>query len=187
MRPRDVADPARHQHESTDSTSMRTFAALDRHPLRVIAAIAAITALLVVPFLAMAPTESASTEPNGTVFDARDRIDDRFVSNVRPVLLIAEHDDGDVLTADAMNQLADAERALRSSDLVGDALFEFYDTDTERFVDGVLSLVDLVERELSQGGSTLATATDAEVTAAGSALIDRYGERSDSLGISAAS
>lgn len=165
----------------------RLIGTLDRRPGRVFAAVAVVTALLVIPFLAMAPTESASTEPGGSAFDARDRVDERFVSTVRPILFIAEHDGGNVLTADALRELDAAQDAVRTSDVVGSALFEFFDTETANDVDGVFSLVDLVERELAENGVGLDDATDAQVADAGTAVIDRYGERSDAVGISAQS
>lgn len=161
------------------------FGALGRHPIRVVASVLAVTALLVIPFLTMAPTESASTEPGGAVFDARDRIDERFVSTVRPVLLIAEHDSGDLLRAAPLRELAAAESALRSRPDLDGALFSFYDVETDRDIDGVSSVVDLIDRELVAMGSSLDEATDDGVAEAAATLIDRFGERSDVLGISA--
>ncbi len=158
-----------------------------RHPMRVVVAVLTITALLVIPFLTMAPTESASTEPGGPVFDARDRIDERFVSTVRPVLLIAEHDSGDLMRAEPLRELAAAEAAVRSDPDLDGALFSFYDAETARDVDGVLSIVELIERELAARGTSLEVAGDRDVAAAVDALIDRFGERSDALGLSALS
>ena len=53
------------------------FSQLERRTGKLLVLVAIVTAVLTVPFLAMAPDESASTEPGGAVFDARDRIDDR--------------------------------------------------------------------------------------------------------------
>ena len=86
---------------------------LHRHPGRLIAAIAILTALLTVPFLTMAPETSASTEPTGDVFTARDRIDETFVSNVHPTLIIVEHESGDVLTVDALGSPAKIARRIQ--------------------------------------------------------------------------
>lgn len=162
-------------------------ASIERHPARLFAAIVFVTALLLVPFLAMAPTESASTEPGGSVFEARDRIDERFVSTVRPILIIAEHESGDLLRAEPLRELADAERALRSNGAISRGLYGFYDAGTQRQVDGVISIVDLIDRELQTSGSALDIADDADVARAAAAVIDRYGERSDDVGISALS
>lgn len=173
-------------HHDGDAVGRRTVAeAFGQHPMRVVAAVLAITALLVIPFLTMAPTESASTEPGGAVFDARDRIDERFVSTVRPILLIVEHDSGDLLRPEPLRELAAAEAALRSSAELDGSLFSFYDVETDRDIEGVLSIVDLIERELVADGTSLATATDDDITSVVIELVDRFGERSDALALSA--
>ena len=43
----------------------RIFDTLERRTPRLVAVVVAVTALLVIPFLAMAPEDSASTEPGG--------------------------------------------------------------------------------------------------------------------------
>ena len=88
-----------------------------------VAAVATITALLLVPFLTMAPDTSASTEPDGDVFTARDRNDETFVSSVHPTFSVVEADDGDLLTADALGALLGAEDALRADPELAPTLF----------------------------------------------------------------
>ena len=100
---------------ATPSTTAR-FARLDRNATVVIATLLAISALLVVPFLAMAPTESASTEPTGDVFTARDRVDDTFVSSVHASFYIVDHDGDDLLRAEPLRGLLAAQDALRTDD-----------------------------------------------------------------------
>ncbi len=161
--------------------------ALDRRPGRALAAVLLITALLAVPFLTMAPTESASTEPGGRVFDARDRIDGRFVSSVRPVLLIAEHEGEDVLLADPLRELLAAQQALRNDSEVGPGLFTYFEVETQTQVVGIQSFADLVAGELAASGVAIESATDREVKDAGTVVIERFGERSSVLGLSAQS
>ncbi|MEL6890501.1 MAG: efflux RND transporter permease subunit [Actinomycetota bacterium] len=190
------------QHTSSRPTdgperSTRLTAALYRRLGRVLVVVGAITALLVVPFLTMAPTESASTEPSGNVFTARDRIDERFVSNVHATFVIAEHtgdngaaDDGggDLLRAEPLTELLAANDAVRADPIIGPDLLRYYEDDADADVVGILSLAELVDRQLrTEGIDGLAAATDADVKSAGAALIERYGERSDLLGISAES
>ena len=164
------------------------YTTLQRHPGRVIAAVAALTGLLVVPFLTMAPTVSASTEPSGDVFTARDRIDDTFVSSVHPTFLVIEARGGDILLAEPLGALLRAEQALRSDPALGPTLFTHFDTETGTEVNGVLTLADLVDAELRSAGlDGVAGATDTQVKEAGSAIIDRLGERSEALGLSARS
>ena len=108
---------------------------LDRHPGWVIGIVAVVTALLAIPMITMAPTESASTEPTGPVFDARDAIDERFVSSVFPVFLIAEATDGNVVDAESLRDLLTAEENLQ---FYGG----FFDVPTERPSD-LLERLDL--------------------------------------------
>ncbi len=154
----------------------------------VLTVVVALTGALLIPFLAMAPDESASTEPNGDVFTARDRIDDRFVSSVHATFVIAEHDSGDLLTAAALGDLLGANQALRDDPDLGPNLLRYFEAEAGVDAVGVLGLAELVDMDLrDQGIDGLAAATDADVKAAGARLIDRYGERSDLLGISAQS
>ena len=153
-----------------------------------VAVVVAATAALAVPFLTMAPTESASTEPTGDVFTARDRIEESFVSSVHPTFVILEHESGDVLTVEALSSLLAAEDGLRNDPELAPVLLDYVDPDTTTEVNGVVSLADLVDAELrARSVDGLSAATDAQVKQVGSAIIDRLGERSDLLGISAQS
>ncbi len=161
------------------------YRSLFRRPGRMIAVIALITGLLAIPFLTMAPTTSASTEPTGDVFTARDRIDDTFVSSVHPTFLIIEAEDGDALTVDNLSTLFDAGDALRNDQTLGATLFSYFDVDSGLEIDGFLTIADLVDAELrTQGIDGIAASTDEQVRAIGSAIIDELGEGSEVLGIS---
>ena len=159
------------------------FTTFERHTGRLVLAVLAVTALLVVPFLTMAPTESASTEPGGAVFDARDRIDERFVGSVFFTGHIAEADGGDLLLAEPLRSLLAAEDRLRADPELGPALFSYYDVDAGVDVTGVLTIADLVDAELASTGG-LATASDAQVKEAGGAIIERFGADSSVLNLS---
>lgn len=155
------------------------FERLDRHPGWVIGIVAVVTALLAIPMITMEPTESASTEPTGPVFDARDAIDERFVSSVFPVFFIVEADDGNVADAESLRDLSMAEERLRRD--LGDSLFSYFDVETGTDVSGVVSLADLTDSAL---GGQLMTASDDEVEAAAAAIIDDLGADSELLGLS---
>lgn len=150
----------------------------------VIALVAVVTGLLIVPLLAMAPTESASTEPGGPVFTARDRVDDRFVSSVHPTFFVIEDREGDLLRAEPLSRLLDASDALRRHPELGPTLFSYFDSETTAQVTGLVTLADLVDQALDGG---LRTASDAEVKTAGGLIIEKLGERSEVLGLSATS
>ena len=175
----------RHPDSALPPRTIRIVAALHAHLGRTLAVVAAISALLVLPFLAMAPDESASTEPVGDVFTARDRVDDTFASTVRGIGLVIEDRGGDLLRAEPLNQLFDAQQLLREDPELGPTLFSYFEVDATRDVTGILSLADLVDDELrATEGIALAAATDAQVKAAGAALIERFGLQSDLLNLS---
>jgi uncharacterized protein len=175
----------RHPDSALPPRTIRIVAALHAHLGRTLAVVAAISALLVLPFLAMAPDESASTEPVGDVFTARDRVDDTFASTVRGIGLVIEDRGGDLLRAEPLNQLFDAQQLLREDPELGPTLFSYFEVDATRDVTGILSLADLVDDELrATEGIALADATDAQVKAAGAALIERFGLQSDLLNLS---
>ncbi|MEO1061675.1 MAG: MMPL family transporter [Actinomycetota bacterium] len=166
----------------------RWFDALQRRTGTTIAVAIAITALLAIPFLTMAPDRSASTEPTGDVFTARDRVDDTFVSSVRGLIFIAEHESGDVLRAEPLAELLEAQERLRQDPEVGPTLFEYFEVEAERDVVGVLSLADLIDDELrARGIDGVANASDADVKDVGAEVIERFGERSSIVGLSAQS
>ncbi len=53
---------------------------LDSYSGRIILAAVVLTLLLIIPLVAMAPEEDASSDPGGDVFDLQDELDDRFES-----------------------------------------------------------------------------------------------------------
>ena len=179
-----VATYQRKDDNAPDDTASSRFSSLWRHPGRLVAAVLVVSALLAIPFLALAPTESASTEPGGPVFDARDRIDDRFVSSVHPVLLVIEDEEGNLLRTEPLRQLLAAQDRLAADPVIGPVLFEYFEVETQRVVVGVETIADLIDAELA-GALAAGSATDDDVQVAAAALIERLGVRSDALALSA--
>ena len=64
-----------------------------------------LTVALAVPFLTMSPDTNASQEPGGVVFEARDTIDDRFVSSVYPVPFITEARTGNIFDKEVLAEV----------------------------------------------------------------------------------
>ena len=154
---------------------------INSRPRWVIGAVALMTALLAVPMITMSPAESASTEPEGPIFDARDRIDERFVSSVFPVFFILEADDGNIADADSLRDLYVAGEALRNDQEVGGKLFSYFDVSSGTDVDGLASLADFTDVAL---GGTILTAPDELVEATAAAIIDDLGPESPTLNLS---
>ena len=151
---------------------MRVTNRLAEHPMVVLLATLLVTAALAVPFLTMQPTESASQEPTGEVFAARDRIEERFASSVFGTFMVIEARDGDLLLVDPLRELLANAEALRSHPEIGDTLFSYYDVDLDLDVVGLLTVADLIDARLPGG---LAAATDADVKSVAAELIDERG------------
>ena len=161
--------------------SDRFFGRMAHRPGIIIGVALLITALLAVPFLTMAPDTTASQEPGGPVFEARDLAEDRFVSAVYPIPVVIESPDGDLATRSGLIALRDREAALRSDPQISPTLLSYFDPGTASDVVGVRTLADFVDAALPQG---LDAATDAEVDAAVATIVDEFGPASDALGLS---
>ncbi len=139
-----------------------------------IAIVLAVTALLLLPTFLMQPTEQASQEPGGAVFEMRDRVNDRFPARVHIASYIVEAESGDILRQSPLRELYQNEQTLRESDL-GYLLFSGYDVDTERRLEGIYTLADAVNAALSANPETAAgleSATDEQVKEAVSRVLD---------------
>lgn len=168
---------------TTQLTSL--FEQLQQRRAAVFIVVGLLTAALAVPFLTLTPETSASNEPSGEIFTARDRIDETFVSSAHPTFLIAEHEGGDVLTAEVMNELFDMGNELRADPVLGATLFSYYDDASQTDINGFLTIADLIDTQLQSQGSSLPQATTAEVKATAAALIDQFGLDLGVLGLSA--
>ena len=151
---------------------MRVTNRLAEHPMVVLLATLLATAALAVPFLTMQPTESASQEPTGEVFAARDRIEERFASSVFGTFMVIEARDGDLLLVEPLQELLENSQALRSHPELGGTLFSYYDVDFDLDVVGLVTVADLIDGRLPGG---LESATDAEVKVAAAELIAERG------------
>ena len=130
-----------------------------------IAVILALTVVLLIPTFLMRPTEQASQDPGGPVFDLQELVNERFTTRVHIVSFIAEDRQGDILRQAPLWELYQNERALRESNLKG-YLFSGYDVDSGRRLQGIFSIADAVQTLLSldpRTNITLETATDAQV------------------------
>ena len=157
-------------------SSVKVGALLERSSGWFILAILAITALLVIPLLTMAPEEEASDNPGGQVFDLQEDIDQRFPPSVHSAGIIVEARDGDVLTQNALWELYRNTDRLRRADQEGELappgleaqpyLFSFYFAEIERPVVGIYTLADAVQDVLtmdSRLNTTLEQASDDQV------------------------
>ena len=157
------------------SSSARISEYLQRHSGKIILAAVALTLLLIVPLVAMAPDDDASSDPGGDVFELQDDIDDRFESLIHSNGYIVEARDGDILTQAALWELYENTQALLAADEGGELapedlpaqtyLYQAFDTDTNHLFTGLNTLADSVQRVLSDPafGTTLELATDEQI------------------------
>ena len=155
--------------------SERIVDTLESHSGKIILAVVALTLLLIIPLVAMAPEEDASSDPEGDVFDLQDELDDRFESLIHSNGYIVEARGEDVLTQAVLWELYQNTQELLAADEGGELapedlpdqpyLYRAFDTDTNRPFTGLNTLADEVQRVLSDPafGTTLELATDDQV------------------------
>ncbi len=165
--------------EGRNNLAARASALIDKHSGWFIVALLAISALLIIPMLAMESDEQASTEPGGQVFDLQDDIDDRFAPAVHTAGFIIEARDGDVLTREPLLELYRNTQKLREADHQGELsppkleaqpyLYPFYFADIERPVLGIYTIADGVQDVLANDprlNTTLERASEDQVKVA---------------------
>jgi len=124
------------------------------------------TLLLFLPLLFMAPTERASDNPGGEVFDIRKEMEAKLPPSVHWIPLIAEAKDGDILTQKELWELYQNEEKLRQSEIGHDFLYTRYDVESGTMTFGVYSIADAVQtlfEAYPKFGVTLENATDEQV------------------------
>ena len=154
-----------------------------------IAGILFVTGLLVLPMLLMAPTEQASQDPGGPVFELQERINQEFPARIHGTGFIVEDRQRDILRQQPLWELYQNQERLRKSAL-GRYLYQGYDADAQRQTYGLFTIADGVSLLLAldrEGASSLETATDQEVKLAVHRLLSGpHGEQLlDSLSLDA--
>ena len=130
-----------------------------------IAAVLAVTGLLILPIFLMAPTEQASQDPGGPVFELQEKVQQQFPPRIHGTGFIVEDRQGDILRQQPLWELFQNQERLRNSDL-GRFLYHGYDADNQRQVFGVFTIADGVNRLLALdpgGAANLETATGLQV------------------------
>ena len=149
---------------------------LEQYSGWVILALLGVTLLLIIPMLTMASDEFASLDPSDEVVELQDDIDQRFSFPIHGNSYIAEARSGDILTQAALWELYQNEQTLRTLDQQGELrpkglpsqpyLYQGFDTYSSRSYQGVVTIADAVETLMTSVpafGTSLETATDAQV------------------------
>ncbi len=146
----------------------RTAAWLVRYSGWFILSVLLTTGLLVLPIFLMAPTEQASQDPGGPVFELQEKVQTRFPPRIHGTGFIVEakatpeDPAGDILRQAPLWELYQNEERLRDSSL-GEFLYDGYDADNQRQIIGVFTIADAVNTLLAldpRTDATLATASD---------------------------
>ena len=164
-------------HESgTRATSF-----IYRHATWIIGFSILLTLALAIPFLAMAPTENASQEPAGAVFDARDEVNEKFVTSVFLTNLIVEARDGNVLAKPVLMEFLNNSRKLRDKKRFRKTLLQYFEPEEGVEIIGIRSMADRIDDALAPSGG-LAKANNRQINQVAIALIDKVGL--ENLGLS---
>jgi hypothetical protein len=100
--------------------SVRFSSALERNSGWFLLGILAVTALLVIPTATMAPTEAASDNPGGHVYDLEEIVNSTLPSRVHSAGFIVEVRGDDMLTRAPLWELLQNTERLREADAAGE-------------------------------------------------------------------
>ncbi len=142
----------------------------------VISTVTILTLILVYPFINMEPTQQASPNPPGEVYDLQKDIDDKFPTSVHFASYVLEPINGDVLTQEVLLELSKNREILLELDKKGllaggtlekqPYLFNFFNSRIQTSITGISSILDPIESALNQMGIPLTEATDQDVKVA---------------------
>jgi hypothetical protein len=156
---------------------------LARAPFRVGGLAVVGTLLLAIPMLALPPTSTASPEPDGPAFDARDLLDTRLAPEVATEFFLVEASDGQLLDVADLRELHVRIARLRSDPRTERLLAAGFDPAVGAETLGTTALTDLLDQALVEVGGP-ASAPAAAVTEAVDRLLDAVGPAT--LGLSTA-
>ncbi len=159
---------------SSHEAGTRTTSFIYRHARWIIGLSILLTAALAVPFLTMEPTENASQEPAGEVFDARDAINEKFVTSVSPTSFVVEARDGNMLAKPVLMELHKNLRKLRDRKKFRKTLLQYFEPQEGVDIVGTRSMADRIDDALASSGG-LAKASDKQINQVAIRLIDEVG------------
>ena len=168
------------REEMTNPTTIwyRLASLMERWSGWLILSIVAITLLLLVPMIAMAPDETASDNPGGRVYDLEELYNTKLPPRFHGAFFIAEARGGDMLTQEPLWELYQNTQELRRTDAEGGLnppglpeqpyLFNTFDVDRQQPIIGIFNIADAVQEGLAGDpfNTTLELATEEEVKVA---------------------
>ena len=158
------------------------------HSIAVIVTTIAISILLLYPMIRMEPTQQASPNPPGEVYDMQADIDDKFPTPLHFATYVLESRNGDVITADVLREFAGNRDRVINLDEKGDLaagtlpsqqyLFTYFDNDYGLNITGIRSILEPIEASLAMAGINLNDATDHDVKMAVGRIVTNPDTRS---------
>ena len=132
-----------------------------------------VTALLLYPLLQMSPSEQASLNPPGEVYDLQADIDSKFPTPIHFAYFMLEARDGDVLTRNVLLELKENRDQLLLLDSKGELaagtlekqsyLYTYFNPDISLEITGMFSILEPLEIALSSMDTTLDTASEEQI------------------------
>jgi len=132
-----------------------------------------VTLLLLYPLLQMAPSEQASPNPPGEVYDLQEDIDTKFPTPVHFAYFMLEASNGDVLTSEVLLEFQENRDQLYLLDSRGELavgtlenqsyLYTYFNPDIGVEIMGIASILEPIELALYSMGSTLDTASEEQI------------------------
>ncbi len=142
-----------------NSITVKVASFLDTWSGWVILVMVALTVLLAIPMIAMAPQEDASDNPGGPVYDLQDTVDQQLPPRVHSPFYVVEARNGDLLTREPLLELLQNSQKLREADKLGELhppdlpqqryLYNGFDADRQQPVVGIFTLADAVQEALA--------------------------------------
>jgi len=131
------------------------------------------TVLLLYPLFKMSPSQQASPNPPGEVYDLQKDIDSKFPTPVHFAYFMLEAKNGDVLTSDVLIEFKENRDILLSIDSKGELdvgtlekqsyLFKYFNPNIEIEITGIASLLEPIEATLLTMNTTLETASEEQI------------------------
>ena len=158
------------------------------HSILVIVTIIAITILLLYPMIRMEPTQQASPNPPGQVYDMQADIDDKFPTPLHFASYVLEPKNGDVITADVLREFAGNRDLVINLDKKGELaagtldkqqyLFTYFNNDYGLDITGIRSILEPIEASLAMAGTNLDDSTDHDIKMAVARIVANPDTRS---------
>ena len=117
----------------------------------VVGVLVAVSAVLVLAGISLAPDKDASFNPSGEEFDTEKLVKRTFRPSTTELLFLVEDEGGDALDLETLREWRRNSQELRASDDLSNEMSTYFDSDLDLTVSGIYSIADAVDAELRGG------------------------------------